>query len=559
MRWLLLAAVLGTACSATPVTGIPLARMPDIDVDRVLADIKVLASDDFGGRAPGSHGEDLTVDYLTRQFAAAGAEPGNPDGSWVQPVPLVGITPSEFTPLVVRDRARATPLQFEQRTDVITFSQRVTESIQLQDSEIVFAGYGVQAPEYRWDDFRGIDVRGKTIVVLVGDPPVPIDPARPEVLDPKWFNGRTMTYYGRWTYKFEKAAELGAAAVLVVHETGPAGYAWNVVQGFTGERFDLVAPDRNMGTPTVEGWIEVGAARRLLAAAGLDFDELKVRARTPGFTPVPLGLTASIAFTQALRHVQSRNVIAKIPGTDPSVRDETVIYTAHWDHLGVGQPVDGDAIYNGARDNASGVAMLLELARAFHAVTPRPRRTILFAAVTAEEQGLLGTQYYASFPLYPLEKTLAEINLDELNIWGRTRDLTVIGLGNSDLDTYAREAAAEQGRVLNGDAEPEKGLYFRSDHFPFAKAGVPALQSDSGTDFRDLPAGEGLKRRDDWARRHYHQPSDEVEDWWDLSGAAEDGKLLFAVGYRVANAAKYPDWSPTSEFKAVRDTALRGH
>jgi Zn-dependent M28 family amino/carboxypeptidase len=551
------AALCSTACSANAVRNLTLAEMPAIHIDRVLADIRVLASDDFGGRAPGSRGEELTVAHLIRQFTAAGAEPGNPDGGWVQNVPLVGITPSAFTPLTIRPAHGRSALTFHQQQDIVAFSQRVTEAIRLADSDVLFVGYGVQAPEYGWDDFKGVDVRGKTLVVLVNDPPVPIDEAHPDVLDPRMFNGRAMTYYGRWTYKFEKATELGAAAVLIVHETGPAGYGWNIVQGFTGERFDLVTPDRNMGRPAVEAWLSLDAATRLFAAAGLDFQSLKVQARSRAFRPVPLNATASIGFTQALRTVQSRNVIAKIAGADPIRRDEYVIYTAHWDHLGTGEPVNGDNIYNGARDNASGTAMLLEFARAFTAVQPRARRTILLIAVTAEEQGLLGSQYYAQFPLYPLDRTLAEINLDELNVWGRTRDLTIIGLGASDLDSYARAAAIEQQRVLRPDSEPEKGFYYRSDHFNFAKAGVPALHPDAGVEFIDKPDHYGQQRRDEWTQHDYHQPSDEVKDWWDLSGAAEDGKLLFAVGYRVANADTYPEWSDGSEFRAIRQKAIR--
>jgi Zn-dependent M28 family amino/carboxypeptidase len=367
-----------------------------------------------------------------------------------------------------------------------------------------------------------------------------------------------MTYYGRWTYKYEKAAELGAAAVFIVHETAPAGYPFSVVQGFGGERFGLVTPDRNMSQPAIQGWLSVEAATRLLGAAGQDFAALKARARTREFQPVPLGLTASMAFAQTLRTVDSQNVIARITGSDPQLRNEYVIYTAHWDHFGTSTPVDGDAIYNGARDNASGTAMLVEFARAFKAVQPPAKRTILFLAVTAEEQGLLGSEYYAKFPLYPLQKTLANINVDALNVWGRTKDLTIIGLGNTDLDAYTRDAAGDQGRVLKPDSEPEKGFYYRSDHFNFAKAGVPALNPDPGVDFLDKPAGFGAEKRDEWTTRDYHQPSDEIKDWWDLGGLADDGRLLFAVGYRVANADRFPEWSPGTEFRAIRERSLAG-
>jgi Zn-dependent M28 family amino/carboxypeptidase len=527
--------------------------MPAIDQGRVLADIRTLASDGYGGRAPGSAGETRTVDFLVQQFRAAGVEPGNPDGTFVQKVPLVGITPDKQSPLRVRKGGRS--WSFKPHEQVVAFSPRVTESIAVDGSPIVFAGYGVQAPEFQWDDFKGLDVKGKTLVVLVNDPAV-VDAADPDALDAKVFGGRAMTYYGRWTYKYEKAHELGAAAVFIVHETGPAGYPFSVVQGFGGERFGLATPDRNMSRPAIQGWLSLEAARALLAAGGQDFDALAATARTREFRPVELGLTASMSFSQSLRTLDSQNVIGKITGADQQLRDEFVVYTAHWDHFGTGTPVGGDAIYNGARDNASGTALLLELARAFKAVAPAPRRTVLLLAVTAEEQGLLGSEYYTRFPLYPLAKTLANINVDALNVWGRTKDLTIVGLGNSDLDTYARDAADEQQRVLKPDSEPEKGFYYRSDHFNFAKAGVPALNPDAGTDFLDKPAGFGAEKREEWTSRDYHQPSDEVKEWWDLTGLAEDGRLLFAVGYRVANAGAYPQWTPGNEFRAAREKSL---
>ena len=547
--------ILLAACTSTPAPPAPLAvaAMPEIDTSAMLADIRTLASDQFGGRAPGSPGEELTVKYLVERFSAAGAEPGNPDGTWIQKVPLVGLTGTSLTPLTVR-KGRATHT-FKVHDEVVAFSQRVTDAIAVKDSEIVFAGYGVQAPEFQWDDFKGLDVKGKTLVVLVNDPPVP-DPANPDALDPKTFGGRAMTYYGRWTYKYDKAAELGAAAVFIVHETGPAGYPFNVVQGFAGERFDLVTPDRNMGRAAIQGWLSLDAATRLLKAAGHDFQALKAQARTREFQPVALGMTASMSFAQAQRTLDSQNVVAKITGADPVLKDEYVVYTAHWDHFGTGTPVDGDAIYNGARDNASGTAMLVQFARAFKQVQPAPKRTIVLLAVTAEEQGLLGSEYYAKFPLYPLEKTLANINVDVVNVWGRTKDLTIVGLGNSDLDTYAREAAAEQGRTLTPDSEPEKGYYYRSDHFNFAKVGVPALNPGAGVEFIGKPDGFAQQKRDEWTTRDYHQPSDEVKDWWDLSGAAEDARLLFAVGYRVAGADRYPEWAAGTEFRAVREQML---
>ena len=421
----------------------------------------------------------------------------------------------------------------------------------------MFVGYGVEAPEYGWDDYKGVDVAGKTLVMLVNDPPVP-DPATPAALDAKMFGGRAMTYYGRWTYKYEIGAKHKAAAVLIVHETGPAGYPFAVVQGKTGEQFTFVTPGKNMDRVAIEGWITLDQAKALFTRAGQDFDRLKAQAATRAFKPVPLGLTASMTIRNTLRRVDSQNVVARLEGSDPAVKDEHVVYTAHWDHFGIGEPINGDRIYNGAKDNATGTAALLEIARAFTRLPKPPRRSILFLAVTAEEQGLLGSKYYAAQPLYPLAKTLADINMDALNVSGRTKDLVIIGLGASELDDYARAAAKEQGRTLKPDAEPEKGFYYRSDHFNFAKVGVPALNTDEGIEFVGKPAAFGTAGARALHRRRYHKPSDEVKPDWDLSGLAEDVQLLFAVGYRVAQADTYPAWTPGNEFKAIRDAQLKG-
>jgi Zn-dependent M28 family amino/carboxypeptidase len=552
----ILALMLAAGCSSPtpPPPALKVADMPALDPAAMLADITRLSSDEFEGRAPGTKGEELAVNYIVERFKAAGVEPGVPGGTWTQPVPLVGITPTKISPLTVSRAGRTQ--SFRPRDQVVAFSPRVTDAVSVANSEMVFVGYGVQAPEFNWDDFKGLDVKGKTLIMLVNDPPVPLDPAKPDELNPAVFGGTAMTYYGRWTYKYDKASELGAAAVFIVHETIPAGYGFNVVQGFGGERFDLVTPDGNMSKAGIQGWLSLESATALLKASGQDFAALKARARTREFTPVPLGATASMSIQQTRRTIDSRNVIGQIPGSDPAVRDEYVVYLAHWDHLGVGPAVNGDTIYNGARDNASGVALMLEIAKAFKKVQPAPRRTILFAAVTAEESGLLGSAYYTAFPLYPLQKTLAAINLDAVNVWGRTTDVTIVGLGASDLDTYAREAAAEQTRVLRPDAEPEKGFYYRSDHFNFAKAGVPALNPGEGSEFVGKPPHFADERRTEWTSTDYHSPSDQVKDWWDLSGAAEDGRLFFAVGYRVANADRFPEWSVGNEFRAIREKSL---
>jgi Zn-dependent M28 family amino/carboxypeptidase len=557
----LLIAVLVTACAseptATPADAPPpstsshvsIGQLPAIDATALLRHTKILSSDEFEGRAPGTKGEERSVGYLGDQFKLAGLEPGNTDGTYVQKVPLVGITP-EPAPLVLQKGTQKETLKW--KDDVVAWTKHVAEKASLDHSEMVFVGYGVVAPEFNWDDYKGVDVKGKTIVMLVNDPPVP-DPNNPTELDPKTFGGKAMTYYGRWTYKYEIAAQKGAAAALIVHETIPAGYPFNVVQGKTGEQFDLVTPDKNMGRASIEGWLSLDQSRSLMQLAGQDFDALKAQAATRDFKPVPLGVTASMTIRNKLRTIQSRNVLGKLPGSDPTLKDEYVIYTAHWDHFGKGP----EGIFHGAEDDALGCAALIEMARAFKQVTPPPRRSILFLAVTAEEQGLLGSQYYATMPIYPLAKTVANINMDSWNVHGRTKDLTLIGFGASDLDDYARDAAGEQGRIVHGDAEPEKGFYYRSDHFNFAKEGVPALNPDAGVDYIGKPADYAKKTRDEWNEKRYHQPSDVVLPDWDFSGTTEDLKVLFAVGYRVAQADKMPEWKPGTEFRAKREAMLK--
>jgi Zn-dependent M28 family amino/carboxypeptidase len=544
------------ATTSTPATKIAVADMPKATADGILQHIKVLSSDDFQGRAPGTPGEEKTVAYLESEFKKLGLKPGNSDGTYVQKVPLVGITGAEAKPLVVSGKTRST---FKWKNDVVAWTKHVADGASIQDSEMVFVGYGVSAPEYNWDDFKGVDLKGKTMVVLVNDPQIP-DPADPSKLDSKMFNGTAMTYYGRWTYKYEEAARRGAAGVFIVHEEKPAGYPYEVVQGFLGERFDLVTPDKNMGRASIEGWFSLPAARNILKMAGQDFDALKKQATSRDFKPVALGLKASMAVKNTNRTIDSRNVLAKLEGSDAVLKDQYVVYSAHWDHLGVGDPDPdnkADKIYNGALDNASGVAALLEMARTFTQVKPAPKRSVLFLMVTAEEQGLLGSEYYAVTPVYPLANTVANINIDGVNQWGRTKDITVIGMGASDLDDYLRDAAAEQSRTLRPDPESEKGFYYRSDHFNFAKQGVPALYADTGVEFIGKSAAYSQEKRDEYNKKDYHQPSDEIKADWDLSGAVEDADLLVAVGYRVANADKFPEWKPGNEFRAKREAMLK--
>src|SRR4051812_23834832 len=560
-RSICLVAALAAACSSEPKTGAPaqaapstsqrvsIGQLPPVDIDAMLAHTKILSSDEYEGRAPGTTGEQLAVTYIADQFKKAGLQPGNNDGSYFQKVPLVGIT-AKPAPLVFSKGGQRQTLKW--KDDVVAWTKHVAPSASINNSEVVFVGYGVVAPEFNWDDYKDVDVKGKTLLMLVNDPPV-TDASNSEELDAKTFGGKAMTYYGRWTYKYEIGAEKGAAGVLIVHETGPAGYGFNVIQGKTGEQFDLVTPDKNMGRAAIEGWITLDSAKALFKSAGQDFDALKQKAATREFTPVPLGFTASMTIANKLRTINSRNVVAKLEGTDAKLKDEYVVYTAHWDHFGK----TADGIFHGAEDDGLGCAALIEMGRAFTKLPAPPRRSILFLAVTAEEQGLLGSEYYAVSPIYPLAKTVADINMDSWNTHGRTKDMTLTGYGASDLDDYARDAAAEQGRVVHGDAEPEKGFYYRSDHFNFAKQGVPALDIAGGVDYLGKPKEFAEQVRKEWTDKRYHTPLDVIMPDWDLTGTREDLRVLFAVGYRVAQADKMPEWKPGNEFKAKRDAMLK--
>lgn len=532
-------------------------RWKQISPTRILENIKVLSSDEYEGRAPASMGEQLATGYIEEQFKKAGLKPGNPDGTYFQSVPMVGIKADPQAQLVFTDDAAGKHETLKFADDFVAWTKRVEPAVSVE-ADMVFVGYGVVAPEYHWDDFKGMNLKGKILVVLINDPPVP-DPRDPSKLDEKSFKGRAMTYYGRWTYKFEEAAAKGALGCLIVHQTGPAGYPWGVVRSSnTGEQFSLVMADHGASRCAFEGWITYEKAKALFALAGKDFDTLKKSAVNRDFHPVDLKVRASLGLQNTIRTINSKNVVGKVAGSDPNLRDEYVIYTAHWDHLGIGPEVNGDKIYHGALDNASGVAGIVELANAFGHMQPPPRRSILFLSVTAEEKGLLGSQYYSEHPLYPLSKTLAEINIDGMNALGRTKDIEVIGLGQSTLDDVVNSVAAEQGRVVKPDAEPEKGFYFRSDHFNFAKQGVPALDPSSGVEFIGKPAGWGLQMRDKYTSEDYHKPSDKIKPYWDLSGAVEDLSLLGEVGYRVANATTYPAWKAGSEFNVKRKWAVYG-
>lgn len=519
----------------------------EIDAADLLRRVAVLASDRFEGRAPGSQGEELTVQHLISEFTAAGAQPGNPDGTFVQRVPLVGFKAAASAAWSTGRGERE--LRFPDDYVAVSRAQKPSVSV---DAPLVFVGYGVEAPEFGWDDYKGVDVKGKVLVMLVNDPPIP-DPADPQKLDDKLFGGRAMTYYGRWTYKYEIAAAKGAAAAILVHETGPAGYPYEVVSGSWGrENFDIARTGDAPGLQ-VEGWVREGIARELFEAAGANFDDAKRAALSREFRPRELsGVRAKLRVENTLRQVESRNVIAKITGSKRP--DEYVVYTAHWDHLGNDTSKPGDGIYNGAVDNATGTSGLVEIAQAF--AKSRPERTVVLLAVTAEEKGLLGSKWYAANPLYSLEKTLAVINMDGLNTWGRTRDVISVGMGNSSLHDVLAKHAQAQGRVVLPDDEPEKGFFYRSDHFSFAKFGVPGLHAGSGMDYLDRPAGWGQRVRDEYTARDYHKPSDEIRAEWDLSGAVEDLRLFYRVGAELAGAAPWPAWSEGAEFRAIREQRL---
>ena len=509
------------------------------------AHIGELASDRFGGRGPGTEGERLTVEYLSSQFAALGLAPGNPDGTWVQKVPVVSIRSSPAVEFAVDGK----PFALQAPAECVAFSRRFAPEVAIDADEVLFVGYGVEAPEFGWDDYKGADTKGRVLLMLVNDPPV-ADAKNPEQLDENVFGGKAMTYYGRWTYKYEVAARKQAAAVLLVHEDASAGYPFGVVQSsWSRENFDLRDPKdpSNLGRVPVEGWLRGDKARELLAAAGLDLEQLKKLAATREFKPVALkGTKASLHVKNELRELETSNVVARLEGADAALRDELVVYTAHWDHLGTDAALPGpDQIFNGAVDNASGVAGLLEIAAAFRdpAQAP-PARSILFLATTCEEKGLLGARWYAQHPLHPLEKTVCDINMDSLNSFGRTRDLVSVGLGNTTIDATLERLVHERGRVLRGDREPEKGYYFRSDHFEFARVGVPAVYAGSGEELIGAKSGEGRRLHELYTRERYHKPGDELRDGWDLSGAVEDVELLYELGREIASSPVRPAWKP---------------
>ena len=490
-----------------------------IDGDAIKAHIQKLASDEMEGRAPGGKGEESATTYINDFFKSIGLE------TQLQPVPMVGIT-SKVSRLELTDKDRKKTLT--NGDDFVVWSKQEKNSISA-NAELVFCGYGVVAPEYEWNDFKS-DVKGKIIVVLINDP---------QIEDQKKFGGKAMTYYGRWTYKFEEAARQGAAGALIIHETEFASYPWEVVRGsWSGEQFDIVRPDKGASTVPIQGWITRNVAAALFKSAGLDFEDMKKKALQQDFKPVPLDVKASVEVKQEMRTVESKNVIGVLEGS--SKAGEYVIFTAHWDHLGIGENQNGDRIYHGAVDNASGVASMMEIARAAAKLQSRPRRSLVFLAVTGEEQGLLGSDYYSENPIFPPDKTLANINIDEANVYGRNDNhIEVIGFGYSTLEDILKDVVAYQGRTVVPDQEPEAGHYFRSDQFSFAKKGVPALFTKSVTpeDYKEYTA------------KRYHKPSDKFDPSWDMKAAADDAAALLEVALAVANSDKWPEWKPGTEFR----------
>lgn len=522
------------------------AAVASLNTDELARDVEILSSDDFEGRFPASPGEEKTIAFLKEEFEKVGLKPGNGD-SFFQEVPLVEITATPLGHLIVTGGAE--PLAFGFEDDFVGVTLRVQEKVSVDDSDMIFVGYGIVAPEYQWNDYEGIDAEGKTVVMLVNDPGFATQ-------DPELFNGRAMTYYGRWTYKYEEAARQGAACAIIIHETEPAAYGWGVVRnGWTGPNFSLVSADGNASRCAFESWITLNTARKIFTAAGKNYDEMKKSAEKPGFRAVPLDLKASVSLENSIRNAVSRNVIGLLPGSTRG--DEYIIYTAHWDHFGKNPELEGDQIFNGALDNATGTAALIELAEAFQQLGSPPQRSILFMAVTAEEQGLLGSDYYATHPIYPLTKTVAVINMDALNIYGRMKDIRIVGYGQSELDDYVQAYSKEVGRIVLPNPTPEKGSFFRSDHFPFAKQGVPALYAGSG--IQHLEKGEkwGQEQIEKYIREKYHKPSDEYDPNWDLSGILDDLHMYFTIGYRLSMEDTFPDWKEGSEFKLRRDTDMQ--
>lgn len=538
------AATMPMAVAAQSTNAAPAA--PAISLDTLRGLTETLSSDEFEGRAPGTQGEELTVTLLAERFAAAGLQPGN-DGRWFQNVPLVELTADPATTaLSFTANGETTDLAYG--SEMVIGTRRVVPTIDVENAELVFVGYGINAPERDWNDYAGLDMTGKIAVILVNDPDYQT------MTNDGLFEGRAMTYYGRWTYKYEEAARQGAAGAIIVHETEPAAYGWNVVESsWSGPQLNMDAADNHMDRASIEGWVTNDAARGMLAAAGQDLDTLSEAARQPGFTAVPLGITASAHLDNSIRREASRNVIGILPGSERP--DEYVIYTAHWDHLGrcTAAP-DGDDICNGALDNATGTAGLVALAEA-QAAAGAPARSMVFLAVTAEESGLLGSAYYGNNPVVPAAQTVGGINMDGLNIVGPANNVVVVGYGKSELETYLDQAASAQGRRVEAEPSPERGSFFRSDHFSLARVGIPMLYASSGEDLVEGGPEAGSAAVEDYIVNRYHGPSDEYDPNWDWTGAIQDLELYYTIGRELADTTEWPNWNLDAEFRAARDAS----
>ena len=516
-------------------------QISDPYIRKIIAEI---SSDAYGGRGTASPGDAKACEYLADQMADLGLQPGAADGGWEQQFELVGLDthqPKQWT-----FEAKGKSATFKQWDQYMVNSGVEAPHAEVSNAEVVFVGYGIQAPEFDWDDYKGADLKGKVLLMMNNDPD----------WDPDLFAGETRLWYGRWDYKYMSAAKQGAAGAIIIHTTPSAGYPFQVLQtSNTGTQFELPAGDEPR--TQFNAWMTEDAARQLVALAGLDLDDLREKAYNRDFKPVPLGVTTSIAMDVDVKRVHSANVLGLIPGSDPKLKDQVVIYSAHHDHLGIGPAnADGDTIYNGALDNATGVATVMGIARGFKALPTPPRRSVLIALVGAEEQGLLGSEWYAREPTFPPGKIAADINFDGGNIWGQTHDVTFIGLGKSSIDEIAKGVAAQQGRVIKPDQFPSRGYYYRSDQFSFAKIGVPAMYLHPGTDFVDRPPGWGKEQIDHYTEVNYHQPSDEYDPNWNLDGLLTDARMAFWVGLAIANADQMPTWNPGDEFEAARKKAL---
>jgi Zn-dependent M28 family amino/carboxypeptidase len=517
------------------------ARAAPINVNTLKTMTRTLSSDAFEGRAPTTPGETKTVAYLIAQMKRAGLKPGN-NGSWTQDVPLVETISS---PGALEISGGSAPLSFVYKTDFVASTYQVVQRSELKDSELVFVGYGINAPEKGWNDYAGLDVKGKTVVILINDPDYEM-----QGLDGP-FNGRAMTYYGRWTYKYEEAARQGAVAAIIVHDTFPAAYPWGVVvSSWTGPQLGIELPGGRMDQSKAIGWVTLDAAKKIFASAGQDFAVLSAAAKRPGFKALPLGLKANLAFDNSIRKQASKNVIGILPGK--AQKDEYVLYSAHWDHLGRCEPIDGDDICNGALDNATGTAGLVALGQA-QTRAGAADRTMIFLAVTAEESGLLGSEYYAANPVYPLAQTAGGINMDGLNVVGPTRDVTIVGGGKSELEAYLARAVKDQGRIIVPEASPEKGSFYRSDHFSLAKLGVPMVYAKSGEDQVNGGVTAGHAAAEDYTNNRYHKPQDEYDPNWTWTGAVQDLQIYYRIGRELANSKSWPNWYASAEFRTIRD------